>query len=439
MKKLRLRFIVLVLAVLLTFPLTGCQQLLDEIPFIRRTPVVTVPTVEPETTATAAPGVEPTPATLEEDLGQITLWLPPAFDPENGSPEGELFRQQLQAFTAANPDVTVDVRIKALSGSGGLLDSLTAASLAAPAALPGIIILPRSDLETAALNGLIMPLETESNLVTQADYFAFAEELILVKDTRYGLPFAADAMCMAYKSLQVVYPPTLWQEVIQLNKVLAFPAAEPLGLTPLLLYLDKGGGFTLNEVQITLDEEALQQTLLFLAEGANTDVFPYWLTDYTNYEESWQAVKDARAAYAVIWASQYLEELPENTSISGIPSFEEDALTLAEGWAIAFPQTLPERFSLYQQLAAYLVDTEFQGAWTESAGMIPMSNQALATWKNVEVSGILLEIAEFAKLVPSSLLLNEVGPLFTQATIEMLRKQTTYIESSNKIIKTLSE
>ena len=186
-------------------------------------------------------------------------------------------------------------------------------------------------------------------------------------------------------------------------------------------------------------KDGLQQTLMFLAEGANTDVFPYWLTDYTSYEESWQAVKDARAAYSIIWASQYLSELPENTSIRGVPSFGEEALTLAEGWVIAFPQTSPERFSLNQQLAAYLVDTEFQAAWTESAGMLPMSSQALAAWKNVDVSGILLEIAESAILVPTTLIVNKAGPLFTQATIEMLRKQTTYIESSNKIIKALAE
>ena len=126
----------LFVTLLLALPLSGCAQLLDEIPFLRRTPVVT-PAVATETTATAEPGMETTPAPPEEDLSQITFWLPPAFDPENGSPEGELLRQQLQAFSAANPDVTVNVRVKALSGSGGLLDSLTAASLAAPAALQG--------------------------------------------------------------------------------------------------------------------------------------------------------------------------------------------------------------------------------------------------------------------------------------------------------------
>ena len=106
---------------------------------------------------------------------------------------------------------------------------------------------------------------------------------------------------------------------------------------------------------------------------------------------------------------------------------------------IVFPQTSPERLSLHQQLAAYLVETEFQAAWTEAAGMLPVTSAALTAWKNSDVSGILLEIAESARLAPSTQIMNEVSPLFTQATIEMLRKQTTYIESSNKIIKALAE
>jgi hypothetical protein len=35
--------------------------------------------------------------------------------------------------------------------------------------------------------------------------------------------------------------------------------------------------------------------------------------------------------------------------------------------------------------------------------------------------------------------MNEIGAVFSQATIEMIRKQTTYIESSNKILKVLAE
>lgn len=431
--------VVLVLALLLVFTTTGCGQLLAELPFLQSTPVKTQPAIVPQVTLSMVPMGTETPSLAEEDLTRITIWLPPAFDPDNGSPEGQLLRRQLQAFSTENPDISIEVRVKALSGPGGLLDSLSTASLAAPAVLPGLLILPRADLESAAISGLITRIEIENNPAFQVEQFAFAEDLALVNDTRYGLPIVADALCLAYKSQQVVYPPTTWQEVIQLKKVLAFPAAEPQASTTLLFYLQKSGEFTQNELEITINEQALQQTLMFLAEGANADVFPYWLTDYSTFNDSWLAVKDARATYSVIQASQYLAELPENTAITALPAFDEVPLTLADGWVIAFPQTSPERLAKYQQLAAYLVDTDFQAAWTEAAGMLPVSSAALSAWKNTEVSGILLEIAETARLAPSAELMSKVGPLFNQATIEMLRKQTTYIESSNKVIKALAE
>lgn len=431
--------VVLVLALLLVFTTTGCGQLLAELPFLQSTPVKTQPAIVPQVTLSMVPMGTETPSLAEEDLTRITIWLPPAFDPDNGSPEGQLLRRQLQAFSTENPDISIEVRVKALSGPGGLLDSLSTASLAAPAVLPGLLILPRADLESAAISGLITRIEIENNPAFQVEQFAFAEDLAFVNDTRYGLPIVADALCLAYKSQQVVYPPTTWQEVIQLKKVLAFPAAEPQASTTLLFYLQKSGEFTQNELEITINEQALQQTLMFLAEGANADVFPYWLTDYSTFNDSWLAVKDARATYSVIQASQYLAELPENTAITALPAFDEVPLTLADGWVIAFPQTSPERLAKYQQLAAYLVDTDFQAAWTEAAGMLPVSSAALSAWKNTEVSGILLEIAETARLAPSAELMSKVGPLFNQATIEMLRKQTTYIESSNKVIKALAE
>jgi ABC-type glycerol-3-phosphate transport system substrate-binding protein len=227
--------------------------------------------------------------------------------------------------------------------------------------------------------------------------------------------------------------------VIQLGKILAFPAGEAQGLTTQLLYLEKGGTFTQNETQITVDEVPLQQTLMFLAEGANADVFPYWLTNSNRFEDSWQAVLDAQATYAVVRASQYLSARPENIAITSVPSFSEKRLSLADGWVIAFPASSPEHFELYRQLAAYLVEPRFQAEWTESAGLLPVSRTALSLWKNNEVSGILLELAESARVVPPAHIISRVGPLFAQATSEMIRQQTTYIESANKIIKSLAE
>ena len=436
-KKAGQRFFILMAVFLLAFPLAGCAQLMDEFPFLQ--PATVEPAAPIEISATPTAVVEPTQAAPTADPNQVTIWLPPAFDPDNGSPEGKLLKKQLQLFSEANGGIDVNVRIKALSGPASLLESLTATSLAAPGALPGLVILPRNDLVAAVEARLLVPLDGDNPPSQQIETFALAAELAEVNDIAYGLPFAADALSIAYNSLQVAYPPTQWRELWQLQKILAFPAAEADAIFTALLYQDKGGDFRHNESQITLQEEALQQTLIFLADGANKNVFPYWLTNYTTYAESWQALRDARSTFSVIWASQYLEETPANTLIHPVPTFGTEDFTLADGWVIAFPETSPERFELNQKLAAYLVEPEFQGEWTESAGLIPLSEEALTVWENTEISAIVKEIAESAHLAPPAPVLDVVGPLFSQATIEMLRQKATYIESSNRIIKELAE
>ncbi len=420
--------------------LAGCEQLLAEIPFISRTPAPTQ--LVPVATITPAPTPQGSNTSLPpvEQLNQITLWLPPDFDPENGSPAASLLKQQLDDFAADHEEMTINVRIKAPAGPGGMLDALSTASLAAPDVLPGLLILPRSEFEKAARQGLLMPVDEIDGMLNPGNLFPFAEEMTLVKGTRYAFPFAGDALCMAYKPVQVAYPPTRWQEYIQPDaKAMAFPAAEPQGIMPLLLYMSLGGSFGADETVINLREDALQESLRLLSDGANVNAFPYWLIDYTTFDQSWTALKDSNATYAVVWTSQYLAELPENITLANLPAPDDQPFTLADGWVLAFPQTSSEQLARYQLLAQHLLDTDFQSSWTEAAGLLPVSEEVLLGWKNTAVSGILLEIGRSARSLPLNYVFNEVGQLFQQGTIEMIRKQTSYIESSNKILKALSE
>lgn len=431
--------LIMITLTLVTF-LAGCEQLLAEIPFMSRTPVPTQ--AVPAATITPAPTAHGSTTSLPpvEQIDQITLWLPPALDPENGSPAAALLKQQLNDFAADHEDLTVNVRIKALTGPGGMLDSLTSASLAAPGVLPGLLILPRSEFEKAARQGLLMPVDEIETIVNPGKLFPFAENMTMVKGTRFAFPFAGDALCMTYKPIQVAYPPTRWQEFIQADaKAMAFPAAEPRGIMPLLLYMSLGGGFGTDETVINLREDALQESLRLLSDGANVNAFPYWLIDYATFEQSWTALKDSNATYAVVWTSQYLAELPENITLSNLPIPDDEPFTLADGWMLAFPQTSSEQLARYQLLAQHLLDTDFQSRWTEAAGLLPVNEAILLGWKNKAVSGILLEIGRSARSLPLNYVINEVGHLFEQATIEMIRKQTSYIESSNKILKALSE
>jgi hypothetical protein len=82
------------------------------------------------------------------------------------------------------------VRIKALDGPGGLLDALSAANAAAPLALPDLILLPRPQLETAALKGLLTPFDGLSASLNNGDWYDYARDLAQLQDSTFGLPLA---------------------------------------------------------------------------------------------------------------------------------------------------------------------------------------------------------------------------------------------------------
>lgn len=423
---------------LIVFSLSGCQSILDKIPFLKSTQ-----TPEPQVIITPEltmlPDDQPVIPPAPGQINQLSLWLPPQFDPNSGTPAGDLLNARLTEFSNDHPGVTITVRIKAANGSGGLLDSLTAASVAAPAILPGLIFLTRSDLETAAREGLLTPIESTDMEINENDLFAYANGMAQTRGAKFGVPFAGDILVLAYKPLQIGYPPVFWRDVIQQQSILAFPAGDPKGLIPLTLYQEMGGEFIGDEDDVMLQEVPLQRSLQIVSDGAVANIFPYWLTEYSTYEQCWQALQESRAAYAVIWASQYLSESPDNISITSLPAVENTPLSLAAGWIMAFPQTSPERYIAHLALAEYLLEPEFQQQWSEAAGVLPVSRAALSGWKDQGLSGILLPRAETARLIPANTIVNTAGPLLSSSIQELIRKQVSYIQASNSILKELSE
>ena len=52
----------------------------------------------------------------------VRIWLPPEFDPDGNSPASSLLKARLEQFATENPDIRLEVRVKALEGAGGLLE-----------------------------------------------------------------------------------------------------------------------------------------------------------------------------------------------------------------------------------------------------------------------------------------------------------------------------
>ena len=141
-------------------------------------PLLTTPTPVSVEQATSTPQSVPTPPTptATPQARLLRVWLPPRFDPAAGTESANLLRQRLAAFEQQHPDLKVEIRIKAEEGESSLLNSLSITNAAAPAALPDLVALPRPALESAALKGLLHPIDGLSTKLQDPNWYAYARD-----------------------------------------------------------------------------------------------------------------------------------------------------------------------------------------------------------------------------------------------------------------------
>ena len=414
--------------ILVLFLLTGCNSefslpdLISNSLAIPARPSQTPSVSEIATSSQTAPLV---PTVTEEPAGPIvlTLWVPPQFDPDGGALGSALLRGRLEEFEQANPGVRVIVRVKAQSGPGGLLDSLASTSAAAPAAIPSLIALPRSELESAALKGLVYPLDNLSTAIDQSDWFPFAKQLALVQGATFGLPFAGDAQVLLYRPARVPVIPATWEEILRRGEPLAFAASDPQSMVTLNLYAGSGGAVADVQGRPTLNAPVLAQVLKLYEDGAKGGTFPSWLAQYQTDGQAWQAYLEERTPWVVNWASRYLAELPPDTSLAPLPPLTEEPYTLATGWLWALAEPDPNHQEMAVHLAEFLADGDFLAGWSEQNGYLPTRPSALADWQNQSLRTLLNDVVVAAEVRPRNELLASIGPALQEATLQILRNE----------------
>lgn len=402
------------------FLLAGCSAIsaLQNTPGASETSAVTpVETLVP--TAVISQDVTPTPP------GPVTLqiWVPPQFDPQADTPVGDLLRSRLDEFSSRRPDVRVEVRVKAVDGPGGLLDSLTTASAAAPLALPDVVALPRTVQETAALKGLLHPFDGLTTVMEDSDWYAYARQLAQLQSSTFGLPFAGDALIMVYRPNAVSEPPADWASALITKGPLAFPAADPQSLFTLTLYQSSGGNVRDDQGRPILDADTLGRVLTFYQDAETAGVMPFWLTQYQTDDQAWEAFTEKRADMAVTWTSRYLANMLADTASAPIPTEDGAAYTLATGWVWALASPQPEKQALGAQLAEFLTESDFLAQWTLAAGYLPPRPSSLQAWPDTSLQSLMSKVILSAQIYPSGDVLTSLGPLLEQATVQVLKEQ----------------
>jgi ABC-type glycerol-3-phosphate transport system substrate-binding protein len=389
-------------------------------PTIEQSPSAPAGTETGPTALTVTPG---TPAPTGVVPGEVVLWVPPQFDPNAGTPAGEVLRARLAAFSIEYGAV-VQVRVKAPSGPGGLLESLNTAAAAAPLALPGVVALSRADLETAAIKGLVTPLDGMSTVIDDGDWFDYATQLAMVQGATFALPFAGDALVVAFRPGRVVAPPNTWEAAFRLGQPLAIPAGDPQALLVLSLYQGLGGKIEDAQGRPMLQPEVLSQVLQLIGDGEQRGIFPYWLSQYETYAQVWQAYRDERVNALVAWTSDFLQNLPPDTTAVPLPAINGTPQTMVTGWGWAISDPLPERRALSVKLAEYLSESAFLAHWSEAAGYLPTRPSSLAAWTNANLKTLLSPVALTAVARPSNDLLMSQGVVLKEATLKVMKRDS---------------
>jgi multiple sugar transport system substrate-binding protein len=379
---------------------------------------------EPTTAAIAIDTPEPAISTTEIPAGPLTLsiWVPPQFDPQSGSSAADLFQARLDEFTSQNPDIHINVRVKAEEGPGGLLTTLTAAHAAAPLALPDIIALSQHDLETAAIKNLIFPIDENTAALNSEDWYEYALQLIRVQESNFGFPFAGDGLIFVYRPSEVQEPPLSLEAALDMNEALSFPANSGESLFTLGLYLLSGGQIEDDAGRPILDPAPLESILTFYQSGLQSGLTPFWLTQFETFAQSYEAFLDGQAQMAIAWVTEYLENPNTDLAVSSLPSPGNSGGTLATGWIWALTSQDPERQRASIQLAEFLVDPEFLGSWTAAAGVLPTRPSSLEQWPASPLADFVSAIAESARAVPPKNLLSILGPVLQGSTIDVLKQ-----------------
>jgi len=393
-------------------------------------------TVEPTPSPTS---LLPTPDSTQStpDITTLRLWLPPEFDPASGTPAGDLLQERLDQFTEQNSDVRIETRVKASSGSGGLLDSLSSANAAAPLIVPDLILLPRTSLEIAALKGLLFPYDGLSDPLDEGDWFPFAQEMGQIQTSTFGLPFAGNAQVSLYRPSEIEDPPSDWQSALEAANPIAFPAAEEESHFTLAQYLSTGAQIQDTDGRPFLDSAALIDVLMFFRDAEDAGVMPFWLTQFTNDDQSWEAYTENQVNSTVTWINRYLASLPGDTAAAPIITRDGTQLSLATGWVWALSNPQTERHIQSVELAEFLTDADFLALWSEAAGMLPPRAAALDGWSNLPLRNLVSRVVASSRLLPPNEVMAVVGPALSQATVDILKQQSTPSRAAVQAIESL--
>jgi ABC-type glycerol-3-phosphate transport system substrate-binding protein len=383
------------------------QILYTPTPIPARTATPTQPPAEPTQSSTG----QPEPAVAEPRI--LRLWLPPQFNPNANNSSAELLKDRLNSFEADHPGLHVEVRIKSETGEADLLNSLAVTSMAAPAAMPDLVALPRNALESAAQKGLVQPLDELSRELQSPDWQPYATELAEIDGTSYGLPFAGDALVIVYRP-ELVWIKN-WDDILLSESQLVFAGADEQAELALSLYVSAGGELTDERGNPILEQDVLIDVLELFSKGRSVSLFPEAARNIINDEQVLQEYRSRRTEMAILHYSRY--RASQDGLFQPLMSLsEEPYFTFATGWIWSLTGATAENEPLALELAAYLTEQEFLSSWVAETGYLPTRRFT----ESDEQDEVITAVIDASRPVPPADIVLALGPPLQEAVIRVL-------------------
>jgi len=351
----------------------------------------------------------------------LRIWLPPQFDPNNDRLANQLLRDRLQAFYEQFSNLPIEIRLKAEDGPGGMLEALTAASEAAPLALPDLVLLPRKLVTPLAQSGILHPLDGYTQLAEEQKWYPYALQIATVENTTFGIPFVGDALLLAYPKSIATELPLNWNDWLVSRYTLGFAAADSQAPVMLALYLQAGGEILNAQGKPILEEAVLAELLENISYAYRQGKLPAWVTQAEDDQMVVQSLADGKIDSGYLWGSSFLNRNLQDWRVSAGFLANKTSLTLANGWIWASTSPLPDQIGISFQLATYLSQAEFLAPFSQAMGYLPTRSDAFSLWQSSELTKDLDTISQLAQGLPASTISDPIGAALRNAVLAVTK------------------
>ena len=399
-----------------------------------RTP--TTAATQNNSTPTISVSEEETEATVQN----LTLWMVEQISPEVEGRPGRFVRDTLRAFRRSNSNTEIEVLIKKPSGKGGTLDFLRTAREVAPTVLPDIAILNATDLNQAAAENLIQPLDGRLDRSIVQDLIPAARKMGTINDQLMGVPIGLEMEHTVYNGLVFETAPLLWHNVLTAETKYLFPAKGVNGLVndlTLAQYFSAGGRLLDDEGQPMLDEGVLEDVLRFYQQALESETIDASVLEAATTEELWPIYVERQAGLAQITVRQFLtdREILINTNFTPLPvqAPQDTPVSITHGWVLVLVTDSAElpRQAAALDLMEWFLSTSNNVAWSEINKSIPSRDTAYQQLAGDDPYWVFLaEQLNMAQPEPGFDGYNQLGRIVQQAVEQVISGEATPEEAT---------